>query len=71
MQDVATKSERGRRIGQAVADTGKAVGKSGVGGRPSALGLCSVFLVQFANLTVERFSIHCRKQFAFGLALLY
>lgn len=26
MQDVATKSERGRRIGQAVADTGKAVG---------------------------------------------
>jgi len=28
MQDVATKTERGRRIGQAVADTGKAVGKT-------------------------------------------
>ena len=30
MQDVATKSERGRRIGQAVADTGKAVGTFGI-----------------------------------------
>ena len=28
MQDVTTNTERGRRIGQAVASTGKAVGKS-------------------------------------------
>jgi len=49
MQDVATKTERGRRIGQAVADTGKAVG----GALNSARSFVSSWLSELTQSTSE------------------